>query len=92
MERSPLAKLDGLTPEQRRMHIEWCLSIGLVEAATYHYRLLLPMDFPLGESEKLYKRIRAAKDAGWNYGTALFQDPPPELGLLPRSARNNGKM
>jgi hypothetical protein len=50
----------------------------MVEAATYHYRLLLPFDFPPGESEALYQRIRALKAAGWNYSAArsLGEFPP----------------
>lgn len=89
LERSPLSKLDGLTPQERRIHIEWCLAVGMVEAATYHYRLLLPFDFGPGESEDLYQRIRAAKDSGWNYGAALAKGNLPPNPLLPRKPKQN---
>jgi hypothetical protein len=84
LERSILSKLDGLTPEERRLHIDWCLAIGMVEAATYHYRLLLPMDFPPGESEALYQRIRALKESGWNYSVARSQGELPPNPILER--------
>lgn len=89
LERSPLSKLDGLTPAERRIHIEWCLAIGMVEAATYHYRLLLPFDFGPGESEDLYQRIRAAKDSGWNYGAAMLKGKLPPNPLLPLKRRQS---
>lgn len=83
LERSPLTKLDGLTPEERKIHIEWCLTIGMVEAALYHYRLLLPFDLPSGESEALYRRIREAKASGWNHGAAVRKGSLPPHPLLP---------
>jgi hypothetical protein len=62
----------------------------MVEAATYHYRLLLPIDFPPGESEALYQRIRALKASGWNYTAAksLGELPPNPVLELRRKQKS----